>query len=182
MFNPRVDLCLSAVRHTKKVSKISTCQRKKEKMADQEEVTQTTETQPETTTTTTTTEVKTDSISHTLPPHPKVSEGAANFQSNFHRNIVEEVSNAVKDHKVVVVGMSLNGFVKKAREALEAQKVPFKYLEFGGYLSMWQERLAIKMWSGWPTFPQVFVNGALIGGNEELQKLIADGTLAKMLE
>ncbi|MFT5930783.1 MAG: monothiol glutaredoxin, partial [Oceanospirillaceae bacterium] len=32
--------------------------------------------------------------------------------------------------------------------------------------------LAIKMWSGWPTYPQVFVNGTLVGGASDLQKLI----------
>jgi monothiol glutaredoxin len=37
---------------------------------------------------------------------------------------------------------------------------------------MWQERLAIKMWSGWSTYPQVFVKGILIGGASDLKKLI----------
>jgi len=119
---------------------------------------------------------------NSLPPSPKLSEGAASFQSNFHRNIVDEVANTVNSNPVVIVGMATNGYVKRAREALDGQKVAFKYLEYGGYLSMWQERLAIKMWSGWPTFPQVFVNGALIGGKDELQKAIDDGSLAKMLE
>jgi len=83
---------------------------------------------------------------------------------------------------VVVVGMSTNPFVKKARNALMEAKVPFTYLEYGGYLSKWNERLAIKMWSGYPTFPQVFVRGTLIGGNAETQKLIASGELAAMLK
>ena len=41
----------------------------------------------------------------------------------------------------------------------------------------WRERLAIKLWSGWPTFPQVFVKGALIGGFQELKGKLDDGSL-----
>ena len=47
---------------------------------------------------------------------------------------------------------------------------------------MWKERLAIKMWSGWPTFPQIFVKGVLIGGNQELEACLKDGTLQKILD
>jgi monothiol glutaredoxin len=37
------------------------------------------------------------------------------------------------------------------------------------------------MWSGWPTYPQVFVKGTLIGGYDDTEKMLADGTLMKML-
>ena len=43
--------------------------------------------------------------------------------------------------------------------------------------SEWKKRLAIKLWSGWPTFPQVFVRGTLIGGEELTKAALADGTL-----
>jgi len=36
-------------------------------------------------------------------------------------------------------------------------------------------RLALKMWTGWPTFPMVFVKGVLIGGADELARLIEKG-------
>jgi monothiol glutaredoxin len=29
------------------------------------------------------------------------------------------------------------------------------------------------MWTGWPTFPMIFVDGILIGGNSDLKKLLA---------
>ena len=59
--------------------------------------------------------------------------------------------------------------------------VPFTYLEFGSYLKAWKERLAIKMWSGWPTFPQVYVRGTLIGGFDETRAAIADGSIKQQL-
>lgn len=101
--------------------------------------------------------------------------------ANHHRDIVEEVEAAVAAHAVVVVGMKQNPFPKKARKALTAAGVPFHYLEYGSYLNTWRRRTALKMWSGWPTFPMVFVRGTLIGGAAELQQLIDGGELARRL-
>ena len=36
--------------------------------------------------------------------------------------------------------------------------------------------------SGWPTIPQVFVNGDLIGGADIVEELAADGQLTQVLE
>jgi monothiol glutaredoxin len=36
--------------------------------------------------------------------------------------------------------------------------------------------------SGWPTIPQVFVKGELIGGADIVEELAADGELARVLE
>ena len=101
--------------------------------------------------------------------------------ASFHAEVVNEVDAAVRKSPVVVVGMAQNPFVKKARKALESAGIAFEYLEYGSYLSDWKKRLAIKMWSGWPTFPQVFVNGALIGGFRDMEKRLGDGSLQKAL-
>jgi glutaredoxin-related protein len=101
--------------------------------------------------------------------HPKVT--------GFQRAVVEEVEAAVKSDRVVVVGMAQNPHVKRARKALEAAGIAFRYVEYGSYLGEWKKRLAIKMWSGWPTFPQVFVEGNLIGGADETVAAIAAKTL-----
>jgi len=102
--------------------------------------------------------------------------------SDFHRDVIDQVAKAVEHDPLVVVGMAQNPFVKKARRALTDADIPFTYLEYGSYLSAWKPRLAIKMWSGWPTFPQVFARGVLLGGFEELQKALADGSLRERLE
>ena len=51
----------------------------------------------------------------------------------------------------------------------------------GRYFSTWRRRLALKMWTGWPTFPMVFVKGTLVGGADDLERLIASGELQRML-
>lgn len=99
--------------------------------------------------------------------------------TNFHSKIVGTVSETVKKDRVVVVGMAHNPFVKKARKVLEEAGIDFTYLEFGSYFSEWKPRLAIKLWSGWPTYPQVFVGGKLIGGFQETKAKIESGELKK---
>ena len=109
--------------------------------------------------------------------HPDIRTSIA----KNHSETVNRVINAVVNNPAVVVGMSVNPAVKKARKLLEEQGLNVTYLEFGGYGSQWHKRLAIKMWSGWPTFPQVFVNGTLVGGASDLHKLIKDNTLKTLL-
>ena len=104
----------------------------------------------------------------TLEPS-KIDNAALLAMGLFHSDIVKEVQDAVAANKVVVVGMAQNPVVKKARAALDAAKIKFTYLEYGSYFSKWRPRLAIKLWSGWPTFPQVFINGKLIWGCDQLQ-------------
>jgi len=95
----------------------------------------------------------------------------------FRPEIVREVQEAVRRNAVVVVGMAQNPHVKNVRRALTEAGIEHTYLEYGSYLSKWKERLAIKLWSGWPTFPQVFVKGVLIGGEDLTKAAIADGSL-----
>lgn len=100
--------------------------------------------------------------------HPE----ALKFMAQNHANVVNEVASAVAANKIVVVGMAQNPVVKKARKVLEEKKMEYKYLTYGGYFSKWKPRLAIKLWSGWPTYPQVFIDGKLIGGCDELVKFL----------
>jgi monothiol glutaredoxin len=89
---------------------------------------------------------------------------------SFHSSVVAEVNKAISEHEWVIVGMKQNPVVKSARKFLTDKGIPFHYIEYGSYLSKWKQRLAIKLWSGWPTFPQVFHKGKLVGGHAELKK------------
>jgi len=109
--------------------------------------------------------------------HPAIRETLA----NIHSDIVREVQAAVAENKVVVVGMRQNPMPKHARRLLDTKAIAYKYLEYGSYLSQWRRRNALKMWTGWPTFPMVFVKGVLVGGAADLARLEASGELAKML-
>lgn len=109
--------------------------------------------------------------------HPAIRDKVA----NLHADIVHNVRSAAASNPVLVVGMALNVPASRARRALRAAGVPFQYLQFGGYFSQWRRRNALKMWTGWPTFPMVFVKGSLVGGASDLDRLIASGELKRLL-
>jgi glutaredoxin-related protein len=111
----------------------------------------------------------------------RIDPNAISTMEAFHADVIREVEASVSRDPVVVVGMSQNPHVKNVRKALEAAGVPFTYLEYGSYFSEWRKRLAIKLWSGWPTFPQVFVKGTLLGGEDLTKAALADGSLKSRL-
>ncbi len=107
--------------------------------------------------------------------HPAVREKIASYRSD----VLKEVQAAVAANDIVVVGMRMNPFPKKARRLLDAAGLAYQYLEYGSYLGEYRRRLVLKMWTGWPTFPMVFVKGVLEGGADDLAKLIASGELGR---
>ena len=110
--------------------------------------------------------------------HPAVRERVA----RRHADIVAEVQRAVAAHPVVVVGMAQNPHPRRARRLLDAAGIAHHDVDYGSYLSGWRRRNALKMWSGWPTFPMVFVRGTLVGGASDLQRLIDSGELQRLLK
>jgi glutaredoxin-related protein len=109
--------------------------------------------------------------------HPAIRERVA----NYHADIVHNVQAAAASNQVLVVGMIGNPFVGRVRRLLAQTGLAYQYLEYGSYLSQWRNRSALKMWTGWPTFPMVFVKGVLIGGHADLKRLVDNGELKRFL-
>jgi glutaredoxin-related protein len=109
--------------------------------------------------------------------HPAIRQKVA----NLHADIVHNVQSAAASHPVLVVGMRQNPMCTRARRALADAGVAHHYLEYGSYFSLWRKRNALKMWTGWPTFPMVFVRGTLVGGADDIRTLIDSGELRRML-
>ena len=109
--------------------------------------------------------------------HPAIRE----FVANLNADIVHNVQAAANSNAVLVVGMAGNPHVRRARKLLDAAGVAYHYLGYGSYLGGWRRRNALKMWSGWPTFPMVFVKGMLVGGASELERLVSGGELKRTL-
>lgn len=110
--------------------------------------------------------------------HPAVRDKIAAWGAD----VVREVQDAVSAKPLVVVGMKMNPFPRKARQLLDDAGIPYTYLEYGSYLSGYRKRLPLKLWTGWQTLPMVFVRGVLIGGANDLEKLLQSGELARRLE
>jgi len=105
--------------------------------------------------------------------HPAIRDKVA----NLHADIVHNVQAAALSNPVLVVGMAGNPYCRRARRLLNEAQIPFHYLGYGSYLAEWRPRGALKAWTGWPTFPMVFVNGVLVGGASDLAKLLKSGEL-----
>ncbi len=119
-------------------------------------------------------------MARSVLPEDRIHTAIRDKISGHQAAIVREVEQAIAANKVVVVGMKQNPVVKQARRLLDAANVPHAYLEYGSYFNTWRRRNALKMWTGWPTFPMVFVNGVLVGGANDLDALIKSGELARL--
>jgi len=70
------------------------------------------------------------------------------------------------------------GFSMRTAEALKACNAEFAYVDI---LAEPEIRTNLPVFSNWPTFPQVFVNGELIGGCDIVLELFQKGELQTML-
>lgn len=109
--------------------------------------------------------------------HPAIRRAVADQGAN----IVREAQAVIAAHDVVVIGMRQNPFPRKARKLLDARRIPYQYLEYGSYFSGYRRRLPLKMWTGWSTFPMIFIKGVLIGGAGDLETLLNKDELDRLL-
>jgi glutaredoxin-related protein len=108
--------------------------------------------------------------------HPK----ALSIVENNHQDIVDEVKSAISANNIVIVGMAQNPAPKRAKKILDDLNIKYCYLEYGSYFKQWRRRNALKMWTGWPTFPMIFVNGTFIGGSSDMRQLIDDDEMSNL--
>ena len=65
--------------------------------------------------------------------------------------------------------------------SIDAAGIAHRDLQYGNYLGPWRRRNALKLWTGWPTFPMVFVKGVLVGGYTDLKALSDSGEMKKLV-
>lgn len=71
------------------------------------------------------------------------------------------------------------GFSAKAAAALKATGIPFAYVNV---LVAPFIREKLPKISHWPTYPQLFVAGELVGGSDIVEEMARNGTLKPLLE
>ena len=71
------------------------------------------------------------------------------------------------------------GFSSQAVAALKACGVEFAYVNI---FEDPEIREGLKVFSNWPTFPQLYINGELIGGSDIVVEMYHSGELKKMLD
>lgn len=96
----------------------------------------------------------------------------------------EEIQQIVNEHALVLFmkGTPSNaqcGFSNRAAQVLEAFGEPFASVNI---LSDPRAIPAVCEWSDFPTMPQIYVHGELIGGSDIVMDMYQDGSLKEMFD
>ncbi|GIW72172.1 MAG: hypothetical protein KatS3mg102_1714 [Planctomycetota bacterium] len=96
----------------------------------------------------------------------------------------EDVAQIVASNKVVLFMKGTRlfprcGFSARALAVLEQLGVPFETVDVLADPSI---RPALVQYSKWPTTPQVFIGGKLVGGSDIVLELYQSGELQRMVE
>lgn len=100
------------------------------------------------------------------------------------RDIMNEIREEIAANKVVVYmkgtpSFPMCGFSAATVEVLQDLGVTFKHVNV---LEDQEKREAIKVFSNWPTIPQVYVDGKFIGGCDIIRELYASGDLDRLVK
>jgi len=96
----------------------------------------------------------------------------------------EKVAETVNAHKVVIFAKGTKmqpqcGFSMKAMELMNRTGKPYEVVNIFDDPDI---RPALVNYSKWPTTPQVFVNGELLGGSDIIEEMMKSGELQKKLD
>jgi len=99
-------------------------------------------------------------------------------------NISAQIEALIKSSKIVLfmkgnVEMPQCGFSANSVAILKSLGVSFKTFNI---LNDPEIRQGIKEYSNWPTFPQLYINNQLIGGNDIITEMYQSGELQDLLK
>ncbi|SOV12939.1 Cg6 protein [Plasmodium sp. gorilla clade G2] len=89
-------------------------------------------------------------------------------------DIINIIENILNKYNVVLFmkGTALNPYCKYSKQAIHILKLnKVKEIHTVNILDNQQLRNALKIYSNWPTFPQLYVNQKFVGGIDKLQEL-----------
>jgi monothiol glutaredoxin len=98
---------------------------------------------------------------------------------------MEVIKNEVENNPIVLYMKGTPdfpqcGFSARSAEALKACGVPFKAVNVFDDEEIYRQ--GVKIYSNWPTIPQLFVDGELVGGSDIVIDMFQSGELKTMLE
>lgn len=99
-------------------------------------------------------------------------------------DVLERIKQQVEGHPVVIFmkgtpQMPQCGFSSRAAQALQACGEDFAYVNVLADPDIFQN---LPRFANWPTFPQVYINGELVGGCDITLELYQKGELQKMVK
>lgn len=98
-------------------------------------------------------------------------------------DVIERIKRQIASHPVVLYmkgtpDFPMCGFSSQVSQALKACGAEFVYVNV---LDDPEAREEIKRYSNWPTFPQLYVNGELVGGCDIIMDMYRSGELTRTL-
>jgi monothiol glutaredoxin len=99
-------------------------------------------------------------------------------------DVIDDIKEMISSNKIVLFMKGTPefpqcGFSMRTAETLKACNVEFAYVDI---LAAPEIRANLPKVSNWPTFPQVFVNGELIGGCDITLEMYQKGELQPLLK
>ena len=71
------------------------------------------------------------------------------------------------------------GFSGNAVNALNSTGLPYAYINVLENIRIFQ---GLPEYADWPTFPQIFIGGELVGGGDNVVEMVKDGSLKPAME
>lgn len=98
--------------------------------------------------------------------------------------VIQLIENEIQNNKVVIFMKGTPeapqcGFSAAACQLLRSYSYPFKGVDV---IANPEIRAELPEYSEWPTFPQIFIGGKLVGGCDILHELNDSGELKQLLE
>lgn len=98
-------------------------------------------------------------------------------------SVMQRIDEQIKDNPVILYMKGTPDFPQCGFSARAVQILRQCGTEFT-YVNVFEEpeiRENLKTFSGWPTFPQLFIHGELVGGSDIMAELFENGELQRML-
>ncbi len=105
-------------------------------------------------------------------------------QNNTTQNVEQTIRDQIKEHKVLLYMKGTPqfpqcGFSARAIEVLTKVGRPFAFVNI---LENPEIRATLPSIANWPTFPQLWVNGELMGGSDIILEMYESGELQPLIE
>jgi monothiol glutaredoxin len=99
-------------------------------------------------------------------------------------DIIEKINNQIADNKILLYMKGSPdkpecGFSQRASQILMACGKEFSFVDI---LSNPEIRQELPSVSEWPTFPQLFINGELVGGSDIMMEMYQNGELKELID
>ncbi len=99
-------------------------------------------------------------------------------------DVLERIRQQVESNPVIIYmkgtpHFPMCGFSSRAAQVMAATEVPFAYVNVLEDLEIFQN---LPRYADWPTFPQIYIDGELVGGCDITLELYASGELKNMMQ